>query len=174
MTASRRAWTRRLVVRLGVALTTVACGVVLVGGVAFRFTENGRRGGSVASWGDGAWLALTTMTTLGYGDHVPVTTLGRLVAAAVLVIGVALIGGVAAMVALVVAERVAQEEEHELEQEAGTLERRLEARLAEITARLDTLVVHQEQSLAALAALAGDRADLPGGAPRPDAPTRTP
>jgi voltage-gated potassium channel len=52
------------------------------------------------SWGDSLWWALTTLTTVGYGDHMPVTTAGRLVAAAVMIAGVAVLGGVAALVAL--------------------------------------------------------------------------
>jgi len=51
------------------------------------------------------------MTTVGYGDHVPVTTTGRLIAAAVMVVGVAVIGGVAAIVALGVALHIAIDEE---------------------------------------------------------------
>ena len=44
--------------------------------------------------------ALTTLRTVGYGDQMPVTTAGRLVAAAVMIAGVAVLGGVAALVAL--------------------------------------------------------------------------
>jgi voltage-gated potassium channel len=88
------------------------------------------------SWGDALWWSLTTMTTVGYGDHVPATTTGRLIGAAVMVAGVAIIGAVAAVVALAVARRVALEEERAMEAEAETLEQRLEVRLAGIEARL--------------------------------------
>ncbi|WP_404404500.1 ion channel [Jeotgalibacillus malaysiensis] len=41
--------------------------------------------------GDGWWWALVTISTLGYGDLVPVTTEGRLLAACLLVIGAGLL-----------------------------------------------------------------------------------
>jgi voltage-gated potassium channel len=76
------------------------------------------------------------MTTVGYGDHVPVTTTGRLIAAAVMVVGVAIIGAVAAIVALAVALHIAIDEERAFEAEARTLEQRLELRLDRIEAQL--------------------------------------
>ena len=76
--------------------------------------------------GDGLRWALTTLTTTGYGDHVPVTLAGRVVAAVVMVTGVAIIGGVAAAIALVSARAVALAEEQSLVGEAESLEQRLE------------------------------------------------
>ena len=61
--------------------------------------------------GDSLWWAVATMTTVGYGDHVPVTLAGRLVAAVVMMAGVAVIGAVAAGVALVVTRAAAHAEE---------------------------------------------------------------
>ena len=64
---------------------------------------------------------------MGYGDHVPVTLAGRLIGAAVMVAGVAVLGG-SRGVALVAARAVARAEELVLEAEAETLEHRLEMR----------------------------------------------
>jgi hypothetical protein len=91
---------------------------------------------TIRSWGDALWWSLTTLTTVGYGDHVPVTTTGRLIAAGVMVAGVAVIGAVAAIVALAVALRVAREEELAFEAAAEILEQRLDVRLARIEAQL--------------------------------------
>jgi hypothetical protein len=73
--------------------------------------EGERPDSTIRSWGDALWWSVTTLTTVGYGDHVPVTTTGRLIAAGVMVAGVAVIGAVAAIVALVVTIRVTREEE---------------------------------------------------------------
>jgi voltage-gated potassium channel len=41
---------------------------------------------------DAVWWSITTITTMGYGDRYPVTTGGRLVAVALMVVGVGLFG----------------------------------------------------------------------------------
>ena len=125
-----------VVLRLALVVTGFASLVVLVGGTALWLVEGERPDSTIRSWGDALWLSLTTMTTVGYGDHVPVTATGRLIAAGVMVAGVAVIGAVAAIVALVVALRVARDEELAFEAAAEILEQRLDVRLAQIEAQL--------------------------------------
>ena len=47
------------------------------------------------------WCAIVTTTTVGYGDYTPVTLAGRVIATAVMIVGVGLIGTVSATVAAV-------------------------------------------------------------------------
>jgi voltage-gated potassium channel len=49
-------------------------------------------GGNIANAEDALWWSITTITTVGYGDRYPVTTEGRLVAVALMVVGVGLFG----------------------------------------------------------------------------------
>lgn len=133
----RLTWT--VVLRLAVVVTGFASLVVLGGGTALLVVEGDRPDSTVHTWGDALWWSLTTLTTTGYGDHVPVSTPGRLIAAGVMVSGVAVIGAVAAIVALAVTLRVVREEELAFEATAESLEQRLDVHLAQIASQLAVL-----------------------------------
>jgi voltage-gated potassium channel len=138
-----------VVVRLTLLISLLAAVVVVGGGSALWLAERGSAAPTVRSWGDATWLALSTMTTVGYGDQVPTTAAGRTVAAAVMLAGVGIIGAVAAAVALTVGGRAAVAEERALELEAQTLERRLEVRLDRLEAQLASIDERLRQSSAA-------------------------
>jgi voltage-gated potassium channel len=127
---------------MAVAVTLVAAAAVVLGGSAAWLTERNVPGRTFGSWGDTVWWALTTLTTVGYGDHIPVTALGRVIAGVVMVVGVGVLGGVAAVVALVVAQAVASAEERILEAETEAVERRIEARLDDLDLRLARIEEH--------------------------------
>ncbi len=54
---------------------------------------------SITTFGDALWWVLTTITTVGYGDLYPVTVEGRLVAAGLMIAGIAVLGTVTAAIA---------------------------------------------------------------------------
>ena len=62
-------------------------------GYLFYVSEPG-----VRDLGDGIWWALVTITTVGYGDITPVTTLGRVVASSLMLLGLGLIATITAIV----------------------------------------------------------------------------
>jgi voltage-gated potassium channel len=135
------------VVRLVAVTTVVSAAVVLLGGTAVWQLEADRPGSTFRSWSDGVWWALTTLTTVGYGDQVPATASGRAVAALIMIAGVAVLGAVAAVVALILATNVARREERILEAEGRTLEGRLEARLDALDRRLESIEEHLRRRL---------------------------
>jgi len=55
--------------------------------------------GSIKTLGDAFWWAIATVTTVGYGDAVPTTQVGRWVAVILMFTGIALIGTITAAVA---------------------------------------------------------------------------
>jgi voltage-gated potassium channel len=129
----------------------VAATVTLVGFVAALAVLEAERdveGASITTFGDALWWTITTISTVGYGDRYPVTVEGRVVAGALMVAGIALLGVVTASIASWFVEnlrRVESEVADEIEEVADDVERAdvtLAAVLAElrtISARLDAL-----------------------------------
>ena len=66
---------------------------IIVFGYIFYVTEP-----QVKTFEDGIWWALVTVTTVGYGDITPATTLGRIVAGTLMFFGLGLIATVTAIV----------------------------------------------------------------------------
>jgi voltage-gated potassium channel len=74
--------------------------------------ERGEPGSNISDdFGDALWWAATTMTTVGYGDHFPVSTTGRVVAVGLMIGGIALLGVVTATFASWLLDRVRELEE---------------------------------------------------------------
>jgi voltage-gated potassium channel len=73
------------------AAVLVSIVVVFSASIAVLELERGA-GGNINNAEDALWWAVTTITTVGYGDRYPVTTEGRLVAVALMIVGVGLFG----------------------------------------------------------------------------------
>ncbi|MCR5627786.1 MAG: potassium channel family protein [Lachnospiraceae bacterium] len=54
--------------------------------------EKGSSNANIHNLGEAIWYSLATFTTVGYGDHYPVTVAGRVVASVFLVVGIGLLG----------------------------------------------------------------------------------
>lgn len=89
-----------------------SCGaVLLIYAAALAMLDAERdHNGDIANFGDALWWSFTTVTTVGYGDTVPVTVVGRLIAVALMVAGVSLLAVVTATLASWIVERVAEED----------------------------------------------------------------
>ena len=85
--------------------------VSFVAALAVLDAERRSPDANIATFGDAMWWALTTMTTVGYGDRFPVTGTGRAVAAGLMLAGIALLGVVTATLASWLVQRVAEEDE---------------------------------------------------------------
>jgi len=86
--------------------------VIFLAALAVLDAERGAPDASITTMGDALWWAMTTVTTVGYGDLYPVTTAGRFVAAALMLCGIALLGTVTASLASWLLDRVREVEEH--------------------------------------------------------------
>lgn len=117
--------------RVPLYVTVSAGTLVICAALAVLDAERGAPGANIKSFGNAVWWAVVTVTTVGYGDHFPVTLQGRVVAVGLMIGGVALIGVVTASFAAWFIDRVRDEEE---EIQAAT-----QHDLHEIAARLEEL-----------------------------------
>jgi voltage-gated potassium channel len=73
--------------------------VAYISAIQITITERGVESSNIKNFGDGLWWALTTVTTVGYGDRYPTTTEGRFIAIALMIMGISLMGVITASVA---------------------------------------------------------------------------
>jgi voltage-gated potassium channel len=90
---------RNIVAQASRVIASAAVLLVGVSAVAVLDAERGKPGANINTIGDALWWAATTITTVGYGDHYPVTVQGRAVAVALMVLGIALLGILTASIA---------------------------------------------------------------------------
>jgi voltage-gated potassium channel len=88
--------------------------------------------GDFTSLWDGIWWAVTTTTTVGYGDLYPTTVPGRIIGMVLMFVGI----GFLSLLTASIASRFVKEERGEEHIEVLEALRRLEADLAELKARL--------------------------------------
>ena len=68
----------------------------LLAAIAILDAEQDASGANITTFGDALWWSATTVTTVGYGDFYPVTLAGRLIAVALMIVGIATVGAVIA------------------------------------------------------------------------------
>jgi voltage-gated potassium channel len=70
--------------KAAVVVATVTTVITLLSGWLMTFADHK----GFPTLGSGLWWAVQTVTTVGYGDHVPTTELGKIVAALVMLLGI--------------------------------------------------------------------------------------
>ena len=111
-------------IRGRVAAYTVSGAVLLIyaASLAILETERGQPGAKIANFGDAVWWSITTVTTVGYGDLVPTTGTGRVIAVLLMMGGISLLGVVTATLASWIVQRVAQEDSEDQAATAAQIE----------------------------------------------------
>ena len=117
--------------KLGYTLL-IALVVVVGSGLLVATIEDADPAHNIKSIPDGLWWAVTTITTVGYGDRFPVTPIGRSIGAGVMILGIGLFGLLAASLASLLVEK-------DLERELDPQIAQLDSRLARIEALLENM-----------------------------------
>ena len=73
--------------------------IAYIAAVQITITEREVANSNIKSFGDGLWWAVTTVTTVGYGDRFPTTSVGRVIAVGLMLVGISLMGVITASVA---------------------------------------------------------------------------
>ena len=123
-------------VRGAVATIVVATAtVVAVGGVLIRVLDREE----YSSVWVGMWWGIQTVTTVGYGDVTPAHWSGRLIAAVVMLYGIAFLAIVTAAITSTFVARAARERQAEHSLDELTELQRLETRFDELDLKLDRI-----------------------------------
>jgi voltage-gated potassium channel len=118
-----------------VVIATVSTAMTVAAGMLMTIADRK----SFPSIGSGLWWAVQTVTTVGYGDHVPATVAGKLVAAVVMLVGIGFLTVITAAITSTFVSRSRRDHtpsdsitpaEDQLRQIAGRLER-IEAALTD-------------------------------------------
>src|SRR5262245_32648710 len=123
-------------------IVSTTAAIVVVSGIAISFVD---RKDFPNIW-IGMWWALQTVTTVGYGDVVPHTVVGRVIGSIVLLEGVAFIAVVTAAITSTFVARAAREYENIRPGYELSDRQVLEKRLDDLDQKLDQLLTERAAS----------------------------
>lgn len=122
-----------------IVLYVIAAMAVLgyAGALAVLDVEQDAPGANILTLPDALWWALTTVTSVGYGDYYPVTGAGRLVAAGLMIAGIGVLSAVTAAFASWLVENVASTRAAEAKAEES--DQQVQDQLRSVSLQIDTL-----------------------------------
>ena len=86
-------------------LLFVLVGIFILLGLLVVVVESNSSGTNIHSIEEGLWWAVTTASGVGYGDFVPVTTLGRILGAMLEISGVVMFGVIIGLIGITMGKR---------------------------------------------------------------------
>ena len=117
--------------------------IIALSSVVILLVENGAPNANIQSAEDAVWWSLVTISTVGYGDYYPVTTVGHVIGGIVIVCGVSFFGVISGYMASIF---VAPDEEEqratqrkEMREEMDVVLRRLEDNQQQMMQEIATL-----------------------------------
>lgn len=113
--------------------------VLCVSSVLVLQFESRSPGANILTGGDALWWAVVTITTVGYGDFYPVTTLGHVVGMFVMFAGVGIIGALASILASILVPSPKEPEAAVVDPALANIETELAGVRAELQALRESL-----------------------------------
>lgn len=121
------------------AVIFVSILVLVLSSVAILQVEQQVDGANITTPSDALWWAISTMTTVGYGDRFPVTTVGRVIAGLTMIGGVGLFGTLSGSVTSWILNPVEQRQEVDLDA--------IQNELVSIHTKLDEVSTRQQATI---------------------------
>jgi voltage-gated potassium channel len=123
-------------VRVAASVIVTATAIVVVaGGVLFRVIDHHE----YPNIWIGMWLSIQTVTTVGYGDVTPKDVVGRIVAAVVMLEGIAFVAIITAAVTSTFVARALQEQDAADDESDESSRAYLDARFDDLASRLELI-----------------------------------
>ena len=119
-----------------IVIATATIAITVVTGIAMTIVDRE----NYPTIGSGLWWAVQTSTTVGYGDNVPTTVAGRLVAAFVMLVGIGFLTVITAAITSTFVSR------SRLEPADTDAETSVAEQLRQINARLERIEARQNGS----------------------------
>ena len=116
-----------------IVIATATIAITVGTGILMRFVDHE----NYPSIGSGLWWAVQTTTTVGYGDNVPTTYAGRLLAAFVMLFGIGFLTVITAAITSTFVSR------SRLEPSESDAETSISEQLRQINARLERIETRQ-------------------------------
>ena len=88
---------RQFAITVKVAISALF--ISYIAAIQITISERSVEGSNIKTFSDGLWWAVTTVTTVGYGDRYPTTSEGRLLAVLLMITGISLVGVITASIA---------------------------------------------------------------------------